>query len=341
MVNPSPPPGSGRWLSAAERRIRVALVGCGVIGEVYRNAIAALDAYRFVGACDTDPGKARAPAARGAPFFQRLDRLIEEVRPEAVVVTAPNDRHADVCAEALAAGVAVCCEKPLALAPSDAANLQAEAHRRGLTLLTAFHRRYNRNFLPLAPALAGATIRHLEVVYLERIEAHCGRDSWYLQPDRVGGGCIADNGPNALDTAMALLGPLTAIDCEVGRCQGDRDLLATIHLRAASGATVTCRLDWAYPHGEAKGVVAHLEDGRSLRADFLAGFPRFKSSLDHEYVAILEAFAVALRPPVRPEPSPAGDGLYPPDGAAVARLVAECYRLARPGLRSAFMEVGR
>lgn len=324
------------------RPVRIALVGCGVIGAIYRAALDTLPLFELVGVCDSDPTKATTTAAWGAPFFERLDRLIEAAQPEAVVITAPNDRHAELCSQALEAGVSVCCEKPLALAPTDAERLQADARRRGLSLLTAYHRRYNRNFLQLVRARAGRAIRHLEVFYLERIEEHCGLDSWYLQPERVGGGCLADNGPNALDTAMALLGPLTVSACRVRRPAAGPELQATVDLRANDGATVTCVLDWAYQRGELKGVVAHLRDASALRSDFLAGFPAFKSSLDHEYAAILQAFAATLRPAGRGGPSGTPDrerALFPPDGAAVARLVADCYRLERSDSRLQAREV--
>lgn len=312
--------------------VRIALVGCGVIGRIYRAAIDKQTLFEFVGVCDTDISKANGAAAGGVPFFRQLEQLIEAVRPDAVVITAPNDRHAELCRQSLAAGVAVCCEKPLALDPADSERLQADAKRRGLTLLTAFHRRYNRNLRQLVRRRAGRRIRHLDVVYRERIEEHCGADSWYLHPERVGGGCIADNGPNVLDTAIALLGPLTVRACHVRRPARGPERQATVHLQAGDGATVTCLLDWAYQRGELKGVVAHLTDGSTLRSDFLSGFPAFKSSLDHEYEAILHAFGVALRPTAPGDASsvPQVDAaLFPPDGAAVTRLVADCYRMAR------------
>jgi hypothetical protein len=75
-------------------------------------------------------------------------------------------------------------------------------------------------------------------------------------------------------------------------------------------------LDWAYPDGEAKDVTVWLDDGRSQRADMLAGFEGFKSSQSHEYRAILGDFERRIRN---------GDPCAYDDGLASLKLVHAIY----------------
>ena len=98
------------------------------------------------------------------------------------------------------AGVAVCVEKPLATRVEHGRAARRTGPDEAATLFTAFHRRYNSDVLRLlAQARRPRPRRSLTVRYLETIEEHAGGDRWYLDPDRCGGGCVADNGPNVFD----------------------------------------------------------------------------------------------------------------------------------------------
>jgi len=158
----------------------------------------------------------------------------------------------------------------------------------------------------------------MAVRYLERIEEHVGADRWYLDPARCGGGCVADNGPNAFDLVRFFLGDVELVDANVVRDRHGVDRQAVVALRARSGATARVELDWDHP-GECKDVEVVLADGRVFTADMLAGYPAFKGSLWHEYVGVLADFVFTMAAGVP------GDA----DGLAVLELVDEVY--ARTG----------
>ncbi|GLZ31836.1 hypothetical protein Lesp02_40240 [Lentzea sp. NBRC 105346] len=260
--------------------IRVGVVGLGVISRFYLRAIASSPSFELAAVCDLDPDLL---APHEVPAFTDHRDLLGVV--DAVIVTAPNDVHAAVCRDAIAAGLPVCVEKPLATTLADGVELVEAARKRDVALFTAFHRRYNRNVLALPVT---APVRHVTVRYLERIEEHVGRDRWYLDATRCGGGCVADNGPNALDVARLFVGPLSLVDATVTRDELGVDRRALLRLDKA-----TIELDWSFP-GEVKDVTVELVDGIMLHADMLAGFAEFKGSLWHEYAGILREFATAV-----------------------------------------------
>ncbi|WP_433259860.1 Gfo/Idh/MocA family protein [Actinosynnema sp. CS-041913] len=286
--------------------IRVGVVGLGMIAQYYLAAIDRLPDYELVAVCDVDRD---VLAGHGVRDYLHHRAMLADGGLDAVVVTAPNDAHAEIGRDVLDVGLPLCVEKPLATTLADGADL---AGRPGV-LFTAFHRRYNDNVLALRGELADAApIESLTVRYLERIEDHIGRDRWYLDMDRSGGGCVADNGPNALDLADLFLGPLTFESAKIVRDTDGVDRQALLHVRGSAPAAI--ELDWSFP-GEAKDVEARLSDGTVLRADMLAGHPEFKGSLWHEYVGVLRDFARAVRG------EPRTDG-----GLAALSLVDEIYR---------------
>jgi predicted dehydrogenase len=307
-----------------------------VISRFHLAAIEADPAFELAAVCDLDESALAPHRAAGVPVFRDHRALLAAVPDLAgAVLTVPNDAHAPLCRDLLTAGVPVCVEKPLAVDPADGPRLARLASERGTLLFTAFHRRYNA---PLLDLLAGLDqpVRELRVRYLERIEEHVGRDRWYLDPERCGGGCVADNGPNAFDLVRrCLAGPqqgepgqgepgrvepeLTVTRAEIERDATGLDRQAVIDLVADGPRPVRARveLDWSYP-GECKDVRLTLADGSVREADLLAGHPGFKQSLWHEYRGILTAFGAALDAPAAHR-----DG-----GAHALELVHAAYRTA-------------
>ncbi|MEU1000151.1 Gfo/Idh/MocA family protein [Streptomyces tibetensis] len=312
--------------------LRLGVVGLGAISPYYLAAAERLTEWRLTAVCD-----ARAEALEQVPGpvarFSDHRTLLDRARPDALVVAVPNDVHLPLCRDALAAGVPVCVEKPLALTAAEGSLLVDLARRYEVPLMTAFHRRYNDAVRALARRMTGRDIRSVRVRYLERIEEHLGGEEWYLDPARCGGGCVADNGPNAFDLVRLLLGELSVTGCEIRRDGSVIDRQAVIRLRGRTGTTASVELDWSYP-GELKDIEVEMADGEVLHADMLAGHSGFKASLWHEYEAILTEFASLVR-----IGAPAGPGAH--GGLASLELVEAAYRCARSGLDATAAEADR
>lgn len=266
--------------------MRLGVVGLGVISRFYLAALERSPDFVLAAVCDRDPA---ALAGHGVPGYLDHRELLAAGGVDAIVVTAPNDVHATVCRDVLHAGLPVCVEKPLATTLADGRELTGLAARQEVLLFTAFHRRYNSNVLALREEIGGATIESMTVRYLEQIEDHVGHDRWYLDAARCGGGCVADNGPNALDLVRLFLGPVALRGVRVDRDGAGVDRQAVLVLDRA-----TVELDWSFP-GEVKDVEVRLDGGSVLRADMLAGYRGFKESLRHEYEGVLREFAEAVR----------------------------------------------
>src|SRR5450432_413156 len=101
------------------RSVRVAVVGVGSMGAVHARELAAGKIARatLVAVCDSDPeALARFP---GVKAFSTSGALIASGLIDAVVVATPHYDHTPISIAALAAGLHVLTEKPLAVHKAD------------------------------------------------------------------------------------------------------------------------------------------------------------------------------------------------------------------------------
>lgn len=269
--------------------LSIGIIGLGGVSRYYVDATLRSPELALAGVCDLKPERLdRFRNDSSVAVYHDFAALLADGRIDAVVVDTPVATHVEICRAALEAGKHVCCEKPLAIATADAQSLLELARGHELTLFTAFHRRYNRA-MPLPGTLPLEGLASVESRYFETIEEHTEDSSWYAMPASEGGGCIVDNGPNAYDVVRHLFGEVTVEGVEVTRSATGVDLQAVVYGRVGS-AEVVIRLDWAF-EGELKDLRASWRDGMALHVDMLAGSTGFKSSLEHEYVGVLDDFA--------------------------------------------------
>lgn len=132
------------------RRKRYALVGTGNRGTTMwgRELLAGWSDYvELVGICDLNlmrAERARAMMGSSAPLYDDFDRMMEEQRPELVIVCTPDDTHDDIIIRALEGGADVISEKPMTTTPEKIDRIRAAEAKSGRRVDVSF----NYRFLP-------------------------------------------------------------------------------------------------------------------------------------------------------------------------------------------------
>ncbi len=121
--------------------LRTGLIGAGAFGANHAAKLAAAPASAFQGLYDADAARAGALAEQhGARAFASVEALLEAC--EAVVIATPARTHFTLGQQALAAGLHVLMEKPLATTLPHAEELAATARAAGLHLQTGHQERF-------------------------------------------------------------------------------------------------------------------------------------------------------------------------------------------------------
>ncbi len=129
-----------------ELEVRLGVVGCGARGKRILEELAAIDGARVVAVCDRDPGRLkaglrRAAGASGHPDF--ADMLEAASQLDAVVIATSTDMHRALAETALAAGLHVYCEAPLATTIPDSQALVRAASSSDRVFAAGFTARAN------------------------------------------------------------------------------------------------------------------------------------------------------------------------------------------------------
>ncbi len=128
--------------------IRVGIIGFGFMGRTHYRCWKALKDVDIVAICEANPKIAEdAKKAIGnigrtqnevdfssLELYTDIDKMLEKAKLDAVSITLPTYLHTDSSIQALAAGVHVLCEKPMALNIEDCRRMITEAESSGKIL---------------------------------------------------------------------------------------------------------------------------------------------------------------------------------------------------------------
>lgn len=190
-------------------RYRLAIVGCGGMEKTHRAVFGELADRVQVVAC-VDPVLDRAHAAAAALGATRVAADYREVLDDVDTVLAvlPHQLHHPIGIDALRAGKHLLMEKPLAITESECRDLQAEAEKQGVTLMTAYPMRYHPLVIKLKQLVDDMTYGELFHVHIWT-EQYTRREPghWTTTKEGLGGGQFFSHGCHYIDLLLWICGP--------------------------------------------------------------------------------------------------------------------------------------
>ncbi len=198
------------------RLLRIALVGAGLIGRQHARRVREHPGMELTHVVDPflDPADASA-LGPAATVSGDLERALADV--DGAVIATPNALHRAGALAALAAGVPVLVEKPLADTVAAAEQIVTAAEASGVPVLVGHHRRHSPLLASAVEAVAAGAIGRPVAVMGSALFAK-PEDYFAAAPWRkeAGGGPILINLVHDIDCLRALCGEIVRVQAVAG-----------------------------------------------------------------------------------------------------------------------------
>lgn len=301
-------------VNAPDRKTKLAIVGLdhdhvwGLLKDLTEEPNAELVAIADGHPELVDRAKSKVPAS--VKFYSDFVKMLDEMKPDGVIVTTENDRHLEILRECAKRHINYSTEKPMATTAADAREMERLANQAGIKVMVNYwnvwvaptHELYHR-------------VKDNQVGPLEKIIVQYGHQGpkeigvskyfadWLYDPVKNGGGAIMDFGCYGAEWAVWLKGRPSRVSAVTQRLKVAQhnpvDDDATVILDYPDGqAIIEASWDWPYSMGQVE-VFGPKGSLLATRNDLF-----LRSPTDNVAKVGLQGERVALDPPPRVTSNP-------------------------------------
>jgi len=238
-----------------DRRVRIAVVGCGRISSSHFGAIEKhSDRLELTAVCDNDPKALQQAVDRtGVHCFSDYDDLLGSQAADLVALCTPSGLHSAQTVRAARAGLHVMTEKPMATRWTDGLDMVRECDRAGVHLFVVKQNRRNATLQLLKRAVDN---RRFGRIYMVTINVFWARPQAYYDSAKwrgtweFDGGALMNQASHYVDLVDWLIGPVESVQAYVATLARNIQVedTATIGVRWRSGALGSVNVTMlAYP----------------------------------------------------------------------------------------------
>ena len=198
---------------ASARPPRVALIGCGVVGQ---KRLQLLPPGTVTVACDLQRARAEKLAALtpGCLATDSVEEAVRSERVEAVMIAAVNASLAPLAMQAVRQGKHVLIEKPGAMRVQELEELAAAAAQHGVQVRVGYNHRYHPACRKAVEIFQSGVLG--PILFVRGRYGQGGRvgydQEWRANPALSGGGELIDQGVHLIDLAGIFLGEFTTVE---------------------------------------------------------------------------------------------------------------------------------
>ncbi len=194
------------------RKLKVAIVGCGRISEVYKHSFTKLqEEVEVVYAIDTKLERAEAFAAEFPGCIASVDfRDCFNKGIDVIHLATPHYTHAAIAIEAMKNGINVLTEKPMAISLKDGQEMIKVSEEEGVSLGVIFQTRYVKGCMEIKKLIEegklGEIIAARSYLSWKREDSYYETSDWKGTWDKEGGGVLIDQAIHSIDRVQWLVG---------------------------------------------------------------------------------------------------------------------------------------
>ena len=232
------------------RNIRVAFIGCGGFAGRHGRHMSDIADVTIVGLCDVSEASLtsfcdRVGGLDDMPRYDDHQKLLDDVKPDAVVICTPHTLHCGHIVSSLEAGAHVLCQKPMVCTRAEARRVIAAADRADRRVMISYQRHLIGQYLYAKQVLEAGQLGAVRYVTCRLAQdwiqlADRKPRPWRLDPKLAGGGQLMDSGSHMLDCMLWLIDlELDEVYAYQDNCGFEVDVQTAAACRFANGALGT------------------------------------------------------------------------------------------------------
>ena len=198
------------------KQYKAALVGYGGMGHWHFEGICKTDRVKFVGVYDIDPKRMELAKSEGfEKLYDSYEAMLADASLDIIVVATPNNFHKTLVCQALEAGKAVVCEKPVAMSSGELQDMMDTAKRTGSLFTIHQNRRADADYLAMREQAESGLLGKVFAIE-SRVTGSRGIPEGWRQYAVAGGGMMLDWGVHLIDQLMMMNPtPVTSVFCDM------------------------------------------------------------------------------------------------------------------------------
>lgn len=190
--------------------VRVGIIGAGYVGGIHARILAADRRVQIVGVADVVSQRAEDLAHKVNARAFTSDQALLESGIDAVYVTTPNTRHKTPVLAALAQGIHVFCEKPMATSLDDARQILEAAHQSQAIYQVGHNRRFAPVYRFAREQIEAGFVPLSANVKMNRGEL---KNPAWVADRAITGGFLYESTLHLLDLIRWLMGDVAEVIC--------------------------------------------------------------------------------------------------------------------------------
>jgi UDP-N-acetyl-2-amino-2-deoxyglucuronate dehydrogenase len=260
-----------------DRKIRIALAGCGRISGKHFEAIEKhADQVELVGVCDTSAARLKAAMDKtGVPGFSGFEELLDHSSADLIVLCTPSGLHPSQTIQIADAGRHVMTEKPMATRWKDGLRMVEACDQASVHLFVVKQNRGNATLQLLKRAVQQKRFGRINMVVINvfwtRPQEYYDMDAWRGTWE-FDGGALMNQASHYVDLLDWLIGPIESLQAYTGTLARDIQVedTAAMSIRWRSGALGSMNVTMLTYPKNLEGSITILGDRGTVRIGGLA-----------------------------------------------------------------------
>lgn len=187
--------------------VNVAVIGYGGMGGWHTRLLQEIPEVNLIGVYDILPERNKAAEENGIHAYDSFEAVLADAAVDVVTVAIPNDVHKEVCIQAMEAGKAVVCEKPVTMSTEILEEMIAASNKTGSLFTVHQNRRWDEDFRMAERIYKSGELGRVYAIQ-SRVHGSRGIPGDWRNTKAQGGGMVLDWGVHLLDQMNMMMGEM-------------------------------------------------------------------------------------------------------------------------------------